>query len=127
MKEILMANQEFEARISRLKQKSSYWPKVYTEDYKYGKHICRALSTLVRFEREGEYYVTHVVESGIMEGAPLELSERSLWKKFVEKVWHCYHLQDVRFCERDALQVSEKDRLEQELSFWKKQPKKSKK
>lgn len=107
----------------KLKERSSYYPKILIESRYDPDNIGAVtvdLSTLIRIEREGTQYVVHCMRSYSSNLSPAEIKLQAL-EKFVSEVHGLQHLYKVMPDEPDLnpvdeLQISEAERLKREIA-----------
>jgi hypothetical protein len=118
---IMDEHDKWKSRVKRLKSKSHYYPRIYTE-VEDGQ---MSLSTLVRIFREGKWWVVHVVESVTY---PLNFDASMFLSRFcgsVHRVQHLYKLTHGQVVtmggepleELDIIQIDETERLIQEIKW----------
>jgi hypothetical protein len=122
IQEILAKVQGYKNRTAYLKSKSDYYPEVLCHNETEEGLPILFLSTLVRIEREGKWYVVHHVESGIVDGKYLS-QEMLLMAKLVRAVHMTQNLYriappmkqsdgSVFNCQdEDTLQIAESERV----------------
>lgn len=111
----------FKAIIAELKKESSYYPSVLIKYYDSGigmdfrdsveeSKACY-VSTLLRIEREGVWYVVHCVESIISNEM---VDEMNLLKRFMASVYQIQFLYQIpNFTDPDGIPLQDVDRIQQ--------------
>ena len=117
LRKILRDNETFINRVASLKKESPYYPSVIVREYERHHEPYNEIyiSTLVRIERDGVWYVVHCLESGVeteyfnTEDILMQLQQSAY------KIQHLYKLCGHE--EIDKIQKSEKERLIEMLAY----------
>lgn len=106
-------------RVKELRSKSKYYPEVIFEEYlssgwdNYPPNSVKQVfaSTLVRIERDGVWYVVHVVEHCLLDQYTLVNTFPIMLNRFLHKVNTVQLFWKPKPEEKDSLQKSEFERL----------------
>lgn len=120
---ILKNAANFEGQIAHLKEKSDYWPEIYTEVTPNGSRMVKIwVSTLQRYKHEGKWYVRHHVQNVVSADTPTELGRRQ--SECLTQLIMQMHLSDVcgefiSLDTEDVCQLEEKERIYEKYKWTK--------
>jgi hypothetical protein len=116
IQQILLEVKEFNERIQKLKENSPYYPRFLKAVA--GREIY--FSTLVRVKHNEIWYTVHSVSSGVCTATVHELDVLAKFMHQVYRIQHCWNFSnppEIRLEEQDILQVSEQDRISQDINY----------